>query len=89
MTPERFYAALMAFYPKAFRDAYGNDVLEAFHELRRTDRRPPIAFWRSAGTAPRDSRSRSVPPITETSFMTNADYLDDCRYVGADRYPAR
>ena len=27
--------------------------------------------------------------ITETSFMTNADYLDDCRNVGADRYPAR
>jgi hypothetical protein len=39
----------------------------------------PIDFWQSAGTARRDSRSRSVPPITETSFMTNADYLDDRR----------
>src|SRR5262249_59086916 len=49
----------------------------------------PIDFWRSAGTALRASRSRSVPPIMATSFMTNADYLDDRRYVRANRYPAR
>jgi hypothetical protein len=46
-------------------------------------------FWRSAGTARRASRSRSVPPIMATSFMTNADYLDDRRYVRANRHPAR
>ncbi len=46
MTPERFYAALLTFYPKAFRDAYGADVLAAFRELRRADHRPPLAFWR-------------------------------------------
>ena len=46
MTPERFYAALLALYLKAFRDTYEHDVLAAFYELRRTDRRPPPAFWR-------------------------------------------
>ena len=34
-------------------------------------------------------KDRSVPPIMATSFMTNADYLDDRRYVRANRYPAR
>jgi hypothetical protein len=34
----------------------------------------PIDFWRLAGTARRASRSRSVPLIMATSFMTNADY---------------
>lgn len=46
MTPERFYAALLTLYPKAFRDAYGADVLAAFRELRRADHRPPLVFWR-------------------------------------------
>jgi hypothetical protein len=46
MTPERFYTALLTLYPKAFRDTYGGDVLAAFHELRRTNRRPPLVFWR-------------------------------------------
>ena len=46
MTPERLYAALLALYPKAFRDAYGADVLAAFRELRRADHRPPLVFWR-------------------------------------------
>jgi hypothetical protein len=31
----------------------------------------------------------TVPPIVATSFMTIADYLDDLRYVRANRYPAR
>ena len=48
-----------------------------------------VDFWRSAGTARRASRSRSVPPIMATSFMTNADYLGDCRYVRPNRHPAR
>ena len=30
-----------------------------------------------------------VPSIMATSFITNADYLDDLRYVRANRYPAR
>jgi antitoxin VapB len=34
-------------------------------------------------------RSRFVPPIMARFFMTNADYLDDRRYVRANRYPAR
>jgi hypothetical protein len=48
MTPERFYAALLTLYPKAFREAYGGDVLAAFNELRRANRRPPLVFWRFA-----------------------------------------
>jgi|SRR6516162_1128002 hypothetical protein len=34
-----------------------------------------VDFWRSAGTARRASRNRSVPPIMATSFMTNADWI--------------
>jgi hypothetical protein len=37
----------------------------------------------------RASRSRSVPSIMATSFMTNADYLDNRRYARANRHPAR
>jgi hypothetical protein len=48
MTPERFYAALLALYPGEFRDTYGADVLAAFRELHRANRRPPLAFWRFA-----------------------------------------
>ena len=45
MTPERFYTALLTLYPGAFRDAYGDDMLAAFSEMRRSNRRPALAFW--------------------------------------------
>jgi hypothetical protein len=48
MTPERVYAALLALYPRAFRDTYGEDMIEAFHELRRTSGLPAVSFWRFA-----------------------------------------
>jgi hypothetical protein len=46
MTPEQVYAALLACYPKAFREAYGDDMMGAFRDLRRANRCPPLAFWR-------------------------------------------
>jgi hypothetical protein len=46
MNEERIYAALLACYPRAFRDAYGGEMRAAFRELRRADQRPPLAFWR-------------------------------------------
>jgi hypothetical protein len=46
MTPEQVYAALLALYPRAFREAYGDAMMEAFHDLRRANRRAPLAFWR-------------------------------------------
>jgi hypothetical protein len=48
MTPERVYAVLLALYPRAFRETYGEDVLDAFRELRRTSRVPAVSFWRFA-----------------------------------------
>jgi hypothetical protein len=48
MMHERVYAALMVLYPRAFRDRYGEDVLDAFRELHRTSRLPAASFWRFA-----------------------------------------
>ena len=48
MRPEQLYGALLALYPKAFREAYGDEVIDAFYELRRANRRRPLAFWRFA-----------------------------------------
>src|SRR5262249_55134858 len=48
-----------------------------------------VVFWRSARTARYASRSRFVPPIMAKFFMMSADYLDNRRYVRANRYPAR
>src|SRR5262245_17519629 len=39
--------------------------------------------------AARASRSRSAPPIMASPFMTSVDYLDDCRYLHANRDSAR
>src|SRR5438874_12259382 len=46
MTSERLYAAMLMLYPKAFRDEYGVAMRDAFHEMRASGRRPPLAFWR-------------------------------------------
>lgn len=46
MTPEQVYAALLALYPKPFREAYGDAMMEVFRGLRCANRRPAPAFWR-------------------------------------------
>jgi hypothetical protein len=48
MMPEQIYASLLTLYPKAFREAYGGAMLDAFREWHRANRRPPLAFWRLA-----------------------------------------
>jgi hypothetical protein len=48
MRPEQIYAALLRLYPRSFREAYGDDVIEAFGEWRRASRQRPVAFWRFA-----------------------------------------
>ena len=48
MMPERLYAGLLALYPRAFRETYGEDMLDAFRELHRTSRLPTVSFWRFA-----------------------------------------
>jgi len=48
MNDERVYAALLRCYPRAFRQAYGDEMRAAFRELRRAESRTPVAFWRFA-----------------------------------------
>lgn len=45
MTAERLYAALLHLYPSEFRDEYGDEMLAAFRELRRTRGESPLRFW--------------------------------------------
>lgn len=39
------YAALLALYPRAFRDMYGEAVLDTFREWRRSSGLPAVSFW--------------------------------------------
>jgi hypothetical protein len=48
MKPARAYAALLALYPRAFRETYGDEMLDTFREWHRTSRLPAISFWRVA-----------------------------------------
>jgi hypothetical protein len=48
MMPERVYAVLLTLYPRAFRETYGEDMLETFCELHRTSRLTAVGFWRFA-----------------------------------------
>jgi len=42
---ERVYTALLRLYPSEFRDEYGDEMLAAFRELRRTRPESPLRFW--------------------------------------------
>ena len=45
MSAERIYTALLHLYPSEFREEYGDDMLAAFRELRRTRGGSPLRFW--------------------------------------------
>ena len=45
MTPQRVYRGLLWLYPSAFRREYGEDMVEAFGEALRDDRRGRLRFW--------------------------------------------
>ena len=45
MTAERFYSRLLVAYPAAFRQEYGERMLEAFRELRRDSSETSMRFW--------------------------------------------
>src|ERR1051326_7150484 len=45
MTAGRLYAALLHLYSTEFREEYGDEMLAAFHDLRRARRRSPLRFW--------------------------------------------
>ena len=48
MTPQRVYRGLLWLYPSAFRREYGDDMVEAFGEALRDDRRGALRFWMAA-----------------------------------------
>jgi hypothetical protein len=68
MSPEQFYRALVVLYPKAFRDTYGEEVIDAFSQLRLASRRRPLAFWRFA--------------IADLARSVCQEQLDACRSGG-------
>ncbi len=45
MTPQHVYRGLLWLYPSAFRREYGEDMVEAFGEALRDDRRGRLRFW--------------------------------------------
>ena len=44
-TAERFYSRLLLAYPLAFRREYGDEMLEAFRDLRGGSSAPAVTFW--------------------------------------------
>jgi hypothetical protein len=65
MKPEQIYAALLALYPRAFREAYGDDVIDTFCEWHRANRQRPLAFWRFA--------------IADLALSVCREQIDACR----------
>src|SRR5262249_40636203 len=45
MTAERIYAALLHFYPRSFREDYGDEMLAAFRDMHRARRVSRSRFW--------------------------------------------
>ena len=71
MKPEQIYAALLALYPRAFREAYGDDVIDAFCEWRAA---PPQRPWRSGDSRLPTSRPRSAANSSKPAVPGCADW---------------
>jgi hypothetical protein len=74
MNPERVYAALLTLYPRAFRETYGDDMLDTFREWHRTSHLPALRFWRAA--------------ISDLGWSACREQIDACR-SGVRRFALR
>jgi hypothetical protein len=70
----RVYRTLLVLYPKSFRHAYGEDMVNVFEEMRR-DRSPIALWWRivtDAATSIPVQRMESLVSLNSSRSLTAA-----------------